>query len=100
MQRDDAVYVGHMLDTARKAIEKIQRRNLRLALAYLIQIIGEAGSRGVPRVSRGASRGSLVGDHRDAPEFRQTNAEHQLVDWIHEAIDQGSGIRPWCVCLR
>jgi 3-dehydroquinate dehydratase-2 len=25
-------------------------------------------------------------------EFRQTNAEHQLVDWIHEAIDHGSGI--------
>jgi 3-dehydroquinate dehydratase II len=25
-------------------------------------------------------------------EFRQSNAEHQLVDWIHEAIDQGSGI--------
>jgi 3-dehydroquinate dehydratase-2 len=25
-------------------------------------------------------------------EFRQTNAEHQLIDWIHEAIDQGSGI--------
>jgi 3-dehydroquinate dehydratase-2 len=25
-------------------------------------------------------------------EFRQTNAEHQLVDWIHEAIDQGAGI--------
>ena len=27
-----------------------------------------------------------------AIEFRQTNAEHQLVDWIHEAIDQGAGI--------
>jgi 3-dehydroquinate dehydratase-2 len=27
-----------------------------------------------------------------AVEFRQTNAEHQLVDWIHEAIDKGSGI--------
>jgi 3-dehydroquinate dehydratase-2 len=27
-----------------------------------------------------------------AIEFRQSNAEHQLVDWIHEAIDQGSGI--------
>jgi 3-dehydroquinate dehydratase-2 len=27
-----------------------------------------------------------------AIEFRQTNAEHQLVDWIHEAIDKGSGI--------
>ena len=25
-------------------------------------------------------------------EFRQTNAEHQLIDWIHEAIDQASGI--------
>jgi uncharacterized protein with HEPN domain len=48
MQRDDAVYVAHMLETARKAIEKIQGKsrpdfdadeNLRLALAYLIQII-------------------------------------------------------------
>jgi 3-dehydroquinate dehydratase len=25
-------------------------------------------------------------------EFRQSNAEHQIVDWIHEAIDSGSGI--------
>ena len=25
-------------------------------------------------------------------EFRQTNSETQLIDWIHEAIDQGSGI--------
>ena len=25
-------------------------------------------------------------------EFRQSNAEHQIVDWIHDAIDQGSGI--------
>src|SRR5690606_25816355 len=24
--------------------------------------------------------------------FHQTNAEHQLVDWVHEAIDEGSGI--------
>src|SRR5262245_11712191 len=24
--------------------------------------------------------------------FRQSNAEHQLVDWIHEAIDRASGI--------
>ena len=24
--------------------------------------------------------------------FRQTNAEHQLVDWIHEAVDEGAGI--------
>ena len=25
-------------------------------------------------------------------EFRQSNAEHQIIDWIHEAIDLGSGI--------
>jgi 3-dehydroquinate dehydratase-2 len=25
-------------------------------------------------------------------EFRQSNAESQLVDWIHEAIDNGAGI--------
>ena len=25
-------------------------------------------------------------------EFRQSNAESQLVDWIHEAIDKGAGI--------
>ena len=27
-----------------------------------------------------------------AIEFRQSNAEHQIVDWIHEAIDNGAGI--------
>ncbi|MBV8033170.1 MAG: 3-dehydroquinate dehydratase [Betaproteobacteria bacterium] len=25
-------------------------------------------------------------------EFRQTNAEHEMVGWIHEAIDRASGI--------
>lgn len=25
-------------------------------------------------------------------EFRQTNSETQMIDWIHEAIDEGSGI--------
>jgi 3-dehydroquinate dehydratase-2 len=29
---------------------------------------------------------------RVALEFRQTNAESQLIDWIHEAIDHGAGI--------
>jgi 3-dehydroquinate dehydratase-2 len=24
--------------------------------------------------------------------FHQSNAEHQLVDWVHEAIDEGEGI--------
>lgn len=25
-------------------------------------------------------------------EFRQTNSEEQLIDWVHEAIDEGEGI--------
>lgn len=54
MLKDDAVYVGHMLDTARKATDKLRGKakedfdadeNLRLALAHLIQIIGEAARR-------------------------------------------------------
>jgi len=27
-----------------------------------------------------------------AIEFRQTNSETQLIDWVHEAIDSGAGI--------
>lgn len=29
---------------------------------------------------------------KQAVEFRQTNSEEQLINWIHEAIDHGSGI--------
>ena len=39
----------------------------------------------VEAMCRGAAGGHAI-------EFRQTNAEHQLVDWIHEAIDHGAGI--------
>ena len=51
MSPRDLVYVGHMLDTAKKAIDKsngLSRsaydadENLRLALIHLVQIIGEA----------------------------------------------------------
>lgn len=51
MSPRDVVYVGHMLDTATKAIGKTQElsrqaydddENLRLALAHLVQVIGEA----------------------------------------------------------
>ena len=51
MSPRDLVYVGHMLDMAKKAVGKTQRlsretydadENLRLALIHLIQIIGEA----------------------------------------------------------
>jgi len=51
MSQRDLVYVGHMLDMARKAVGKTQGvsraqydadENLRLALIHLIQTIGEA----------------------------------------------------------
>ena len=51
MSTRDLVYVGHMLDMARKAVSKtvgVSREaydtdeNLRLALTHLIQVIGEA----------------------------------------------------------
>lgn len=54
MQRDDDVYVGHMLDLSRKVAAKItgvprekfdEDENLRLALAHLLQTIGEAARR-------------------------------------------------------
>ncbi|WP_242392058.1 HepT-like ribonuclease domain-containing protein [Anaeromyxobacter oryzisoli] len=54
MQRDDEVYVGHMLDLSRKVAAKVagvrreefeEDENLRLALAHLLQTIGEAARR-------------------------------------------------------
>jgi uncharacterized protein with HEPN domain len=55
--KDDKVYLGHMLDMARKAVGKTrdvsraeydQDENLRLALAHLVQVIGEAARRVSP----------------------------------------------------
>jgi uncharacterized protein with HEPN domain len=51
MSPRDLVYVGHMLDMARKAVAKVwdlpretcnADENLRLALIHLVQVIGEA----------------------------------------------------------
>src|SRR5438128_4451285 len=79
MPRDEAIYVGHMLDTARKAVEKVDRKsradfdadeNLRLALAYLIQIIGEAASRVSP---------SFRDAHTDIPWSEIVGMRHKIV---------------------
>jgi uncharacterized protein with HEPN domain len=52
MSPRDPVYVGHMLDMAKKAVAKAaglthdsyeEDENLRLALTHLVQVIGEAG---------------------------------------------------------
>lgn len=54
MQHDDSVYLGHMLDTARKVFERVKGRtreqfdadeDARDAIAHRVQIIGEAASR-------------------------------------------------------
>lgn len=54
MNENDTIYLCHMLDMARKAAEKthgLERadydrdENLRLALAHLVQIVGEAARR-------------------------------------------------------
>ncbi|MBW4582202.1 MAG: DUF86 domain-containing protein [Tildeniella nuda ZEHNDER 1965/U140] len=56
-QRDEQVYIGHMLDTANKAIEFVQgitrddfdnNELLRLSLTHLLQVIGEAARRVSP----------------------------------------------------
>jgi uncharacterized protein with HEPN domain len=56
-QRDDRVYIGHMIDTANKAIgfvAGVEREDfdnnelLRLSLTHLLQIIGEAARRVSP----------------------------------------------------
>jgi len=53
MSPRDLVYVGHMLDMARKAVAKTRDgsreqydadENLRLALIHLVQVIGEIAS--------------------------------------------------------
>ena len=57
MPKDDLVYLGHMLDTSRKALRLVQGKSraeydrdetLRLALAHLLQVIGEAARRVSP----------------------------------------------------
>lgn len=58
MPTDDFVYAGHMLDMARKAVGKTRGmnrldydrdENLRLALAHLVEVIGEAARRVSPQ---------------------------------------------------
>lgn len=53
-QRDDQVYIGHMIDTANKAISFVaglsredfdDNEQLRLAITHLLQVIGEAARR-------------------------------------------------------
>ena len=51
MPRDDLIYIGHMLDTCRKAISRTEGRtreqfdsdeDIQIILTHLIQVLGEA----------------------------------------------------------
>jgi uncharacterized protein with HEPN domain len=89
MQKDDLVYVAHMLDVARSIAAKVAGKtrvefdadeNLRLALTHLIQIIGEAAR----RVSQ-AFRES----HPRIPWKSIIGMRHRVVhDYIHVDYDQ------------
>jgi uncharacterized protein with HEPN domain len=79
MSPRDVVYVGHMLDTARKAVDKtrgLSRRtydedeNLRLALTHLIQVIGEAAR----QISR-----EFTGVHPEIPWADIVGMRHKVV---------------------
>ena len=49
------------------------------------EIYGRTTLAGIEAMCREAAGGHPI-------EFRQSNAEHQIIDWIHEAIDRGAGI--------
>ena len=79
MSPRDLVYVGHMLDMARKAVGKTSGltreaynddENLRLALTHLVQIIGEAG--------RNVSR-AFSDEHPEVPWTEIVGMRHKVV---------------------
>ncbi len=79
MSRRDLVYVGHMLDMARKAVAKTRSlsrdaydadENLRLALIHLVQVIGEAAR----QVSR-----DFTGAHPEIPWENIIGMRHKVV---------------------
>ncbi len=79
MPKDDRVYLGHMLDMSRKAMMMVRDKDrqdfdrdetLRLALAYLLQIVGEA-ARHVSQSFRDA--------HPDVPWTAIIGMRHKVV---------------------
>ncbi len=93
MPKDDSVYVGHMLDTARLAAAKVAGltreafdadETLRLALAHLIQTIGEA-ARQVSPTFREA--------HPQTPWAKIIGMRHRVVhDYLHVDFDLVWGV--------
>jgi uncharacterized protein with HEPN domain len=79
MPKDDRVYLGHMLEMARKACARVAGRpradfdadeDLRFVIAHLIQTIGEAAAR-VSQPTRDA--------HPEIPWKQVTGIRHRIV---------------------
>src|SRR5437016_3572181 len=88
MQKDDLIYAGHMLDMARKAISILTAKTrveydndetLRLALAHLIQSLGEAARRVSPEFQQA---------HSEIPWKQIVGMRHKVVhDYLHVDYD-------------
>ena len=88
MQKDDLVYLGHMLDLAINATHKVrgigradydEDDNLRLALTHLVQTIGEAAR----RVSAPCQE-----SHQEIPWAAIIGMRHKVVhDYLHVDFD-------------
>ncbi len=88
MQKDDLVYVGHMLDTARLIVRKTAGKSrmefdadedLCLALTHLIQTLGEAARRVSPAFQE---------SHSQIPWKKIIGMRHKVVhDYMHVDYD-------------
>jgi|ERR1700733_41931 len=79
MSPRDLVYVGHMLDVARKAVDKTtgltrdaygRDENLRLALTHLVQVLGEAARKVSP---------AFCEEHPEVPWAEIVGMRHKVV---------------------
>ncbi len=116
MPKDDLVYAGHMLDKACEALELVAGKSrsdfdgdksLRLALVYLIQVIGEAARRlsddfrakhtGIPWHDIVGMRHKLVHDYWDVDEnivwSVVTNDLQPLVDQLEKIVPEEEDAR-------
>jgi uncharacterized protein with HEPN domain len=88
LQKDDLVFVGHMLDTTRQAIRLFRGRTrehfdqdetLSLALTHLVQVIGEAARRVSPPFRE---------QHSNVPWSAIIAMRHRVVhDYLHVDLD-------------
>jgi uncharacterized protein with HEPN domain len=79
MHKDDWIYIEHMLEMSRKAINAIHGKDrtaydeddiLQMGLAHLIQIIGEAANQVSPEFQKA---------HPEVPWHRMVGTRHRIV---------------------